>query len=305
MNLIFKYLKNFTIIEILLFIFFILIIYILIKSYFNNKEGFATQHKQLILKKNNEIYDDFYIKVFDLLSFNKIITDFEIGNIINNTNPTGKSIILDIGSKTGYTLNILNEFSKNIIGLEISDKMINKAIEYYPHLKNKFLREDPLNNQLFENNTFTHILALNSNFYNIENKNLFLENSYNWLMPGGYLVLHLINDNTIDINSVLINIKSNLLPDIDPRLLLTNSIKFTDFIYKPKYHKINSNLGIFEENFKFNNGDHRKQELTFYFLPISQILKMAKYLGFIVLKEYKLKSKFYKKNNLYIFQKPY
>lgn len=301
-----KNFNDFNILEKLLFLFFIVIVVYLICSYFNkSSEGFENVNKEFLLKKDQEIYDDFYVNIFDILSYNKIINNFEIGTIINSTKPDEKSIILDVGSKNGYIVNIFKEITDNVIGIDLSKKMINKAIERYPNLKNNFIQDDILNNQLFENNSFTHIFSLNLNFYNTQNKKLFLQNCYNWLLPGGYLALHLIKTPLLDVKQHIINIRSNAFPDfVDPNLLLTDDVKFKDFIYTPKYYMVSDTKSIFEEKFNFNNGNVRKQETSFYFLPINDILKIAKYLGFIVLQKYTLKDPNFDNNIIYIFQKP-
>ena len=301
-----KKLLNLSIIEKLLLLFFILIIITLICSYVkNSKEGFDNINKEFILKKDLDIYDNFYVNIYDILSYNKIITDFEVGNIITSTYPTEKSIILDIGSNNGYIVNLFKEITNQIIGIELSKNMIEKAIQRYPHLKNNFLQENILNNQIFENNSFTHIFCLNLNFYTIQNKKLFLENCFNWLMPGGYLALNLINKPEINIKQHIINIRSNVFPDfIDPDILLSENIKFKDFIYYPKYYMVSDNTGIFEQKFNFNNGNIRKQETTIYFMSINEILKIAKYLGYIILQQFTLKNKNKNNNLLYILQKP-
>jgi len=306
MDKIIKKINDFNIIEKLLFLFFILLVISLIYSYFQkSKESFENLDNNFLLKKDEEIYDDFYINIYDVLSYNKIINNFEIGTIINSTKPDEKSIILDVGSKNGYLVNIFKEITDKVVGVELSKKMINKAIERYPDLKNNFINDNILDNQLFENNSFTHIFCLNLNFYSIQNKKLFLENCYNWLLPGGYLVILMTDSSTLDIKQHIINIRLNSFPEfVDPNILLTDNVKFKDFVYIPKYYMISENKGIFEEKFNFNNGNVRKQETYFYYLSINDILKIAKYLGFIVLAKYSLKDLKYNNNYIYILQKP-
>jgi len=305
MNNIITNIKKISIIEILLIIFLIIIIISLINSNIKNKkETFDNINKEFIIKNNNDyddFYDDFYTNIYDILFYNKIKSDFEIGTIINNISPSEKSIILDIGSKTGYIVNIFKELTQQIIGIELSQNMINKAIERYPYLKNNFIKDDPLNNQLFQNNSFTHIFSLNLNFYHINNKSLFLQNCFNWLFPGGYLAIEFINNANINILEHIINIRINSFPKLaNPNILVTDNIKFKDFIYYPKYYMLTNNKVIFEEKFKFNNGNIRKQETTIYFMSISKILKIAKYIGFIILKQFSINNN----NYMYILQKP-
>ena len=87
--------------KILLFIALLLVIIVFFKSIMPIKEGMTgSSSKEFLFKKGNEVYDDFYVDIYDQLVFNQIKDDYEIGEIINKTSPTTQSIILDIGSYT-------------------------------------------------------------------------------------------------------------------------------------------------------------------------------------------------------------
>ena len=305
MKLINKFMDS-SIIEKLLFIFFILLIISLICQFTQKKiEGFQEINKTFIENNKQQIDDKFYSQIYDLLFFNKIVSDYEVGNIISNTNPTENSIILDIGSKTGYFVNLFTEFTPNVVGIEKSPDFINKAIERYPRLKENFLCEDILNNHLFENNSFTHIFCLNNDIYQISNKKQLFENCYSWLYPGGYLIIDLLQNPELDTKKNIINLRTNLYPGfVDPTVLLTEDIKFKDFKYKPSYKQIELNKIIFSERFSFNNGIIKNRENIIYFDSIDNILKIAKYLGFIVLKQYSIKDKSNIEHFIYFLQKP-
>lgn len=305
MNMIKKF-NDFSTIEIFLILFFILLIISLICQFLKSKkEGFQEIKNEIDVREVNNNYDSFYTNIIDVLTYNKIVSDFEIGNIITNILPSEKSIILDIGSQTGYLVNLFKEYTNNIIGVEKSKSLIDKAIERYPSCKNKFLNDDILNNSLFNQNSFTHIFSLNMNLYYISNKKQFFENCFTWLYPGGYLAINLIPAKNLNIKNKIINIRSNVYPGfIDPSLLMDNSIKFKDFVYKPNYKNIDNENIIFSEKFSFNNGNIRKQETILYMKPMDDILKIAKYLGFIILKQFSIKDKSGVKSYLYILQKP-
>ena len=297
---------NSSFIEKLLFIFFVLLIISLIYQFTKKeREGFQEINSIFIENEKEPLSDKFYTKIYDLLFFNKIVSDYEVGNIISNTKPTQDSIILDIGSKTGYHVNLFSELSTNIIGIEKSQDFINKAIERYPRLKENFLNEDVLNNNLFENNSFTHIFCLKNDIYKISDKKQLLENCYNWLYPGGYLVIDLLNIINLDTKKNIVNLRTNLYPNfVDPNVLMREDIKFKDFIYKPSYREIGINKINFSERFSFNNGKIKYRENIIYFEKIDNILKIAKYLGFIVLKQYSIKDRSDLNNFIYILQKP-
>tara|TARA_B100001287_G_C22652964_1_gene516157 strand:+ start:203 stop:1123 length:921 start_codon:yes stop_codon:yes gene_type:complete len=305
MNLIKKF-NDFSMIEKLLILFFILLIISLISQFSRSRiEGFQDISNKIEIKDFENLNDDFYTKVFDVLTFNKIVSDFEIGNIIINTQPTERSIILDVGSQSGYLVNLFKEYTPNVVGVEKSKKLIDMAIKRYPLCKNKFLNDDVANNHLFNQNSFTHIFCLNLNFYYIENKKQFLENCFTWLIPGGYLAINLIPEEKLNAKNNILNIRKNVYPDfVDPSLLLSDSIKFTDFVYKPKFKKLDNERLIFSEKFSFNNGKIRNQENMLYLKSIDDTIKISKYLGFIILKQFSIKDKSGIPSFLYIFQKP-
>jgi SAM-dependent methyltransferase len=305
MNLIKKF-NDFSMIEKILILFFILLIISLFCQFSRNQiEGFQDINNKIEIKDFETLNDDFYTKVFDVLTFNKIVSDFEVGNIITNTQPTERSIILDVGSQSGYLVNLFKEYTPNVIGVEKSKKLIDMAKKRYPSCENKFLNDNILNNHLFHQNSFTHIFCLNLNFYYIENKKQFLENCFTWLIPGGYVAINLVPEEKLNAKNNILNIRKNVYPDfVDSSLLLSDSIKFTDFVYKPKFKKLDSERMMFSEKFSFNNGKIRNQETMLYIKSIDDTIKIAKYLGFIILKQFSIKDKSGISSFLYIFQKP-
>ena len=305
MNLIKKF-NDFSMIEKMLILFFILLIISLFCQFSRSQiEGFQDINNKIEIKDFETLNDDFYTKVFDVLTFNKIVSDFEVGNIITNTQPTERSIILDVGSQSGYLVNLFKEYTPNVVGVEKSKKLIDMAKKRYPSCENKFLNDDIVNNHLFHQNSFTHIFCLNLNFYYIENKKQFLENCFTWLIPGGYVAINLVPEEKLNAKNNILNIRKNVYPDfVDPSLLLNDSIKFTDFVYKPKFKKLDSERMMFSEKFSFNNGKIRNQETMLYIKSIDDTINIEKYLGFIILKQFSIKDKSGISSFLYIFQKP-
>ena len=70
-----------------------LVLYNATKPEIENFESSA----EFIVKRGPDIYDDFYVNIYDSLLYNNIKNDYEIGKIMT-TKPTERSIILDIGS---------------------------------------------------------------------------------------------------------------------------------------------------------------------------------------------------------------
>jgi len=287
--------------KILFFILLLLLVIAIFKP-LNKKEGFE-QREKFILKKENDLYDDFYADVYDELVYNKLKDEYEVGEIINKTDVTSQSIILDIGSGTGHHVAKLNEKGYNAIGVDKSESMVNQAQQNYPNYQ--FSQGDILDSSLFGANIFTHILSLYFTIYYMKDKNLFFQNCMKWLKPGGYLVVHLVDRDNFD----------PILPPGNPFLLvspqkyakerITNTkLIFNNMEYVSNF-SLNNDLATFEEKFKDKNtGKIRKNEHSLYMNPINDILTMAQNTGFIVHGKIDLMAIAYEYQYLYILVKP-
>uniref|UniRef100_A0A6C0E3V6 Methyltransferase domain-containing protein n=1 Tax=viral metagenome TaxID=1070528 RepID=A0A6C0E3V6_9ZZZZ len=270
----------------------------------NQREGFE-QSDQFLFKTNNEIYDDFYSDIYDHLVFNNVKNQYEVGEIINNTSPTSESIILDIGCGTGHHVAELGSKDLNVIGIDVSPSMIAKAKEQFPEYK--FEVGDALNQDQFRFGSFTHILCLYFTIYYMKDKMRFFKNCFDWLMPGGYLIIHLVNRDQFD----------PILPPGNPLMLVspqryakqritTTKVKFTDFSYHADFQlDKGKNIAKFIEKFKNDtNGKVRKNEHTLYMESQKAILVMAQEAGFIIEGQIDLIRAQYEYQYLYILTKP-
>jgi len=294
--------------KILIFISLLLIIVVFFK-YVNNKnpnkvEGFQ-QEQEFLFKKGPEIYDDFYADIYDFLVFNELKNDYEVGMIINQNTPNTKTVVLDVGCGTGHHVaKMAQNNNLEVIGIDISPSMIKKAKENYPNLN--FQLADVLNKDAFHNNMFTHILCLYFTIYYIEDKNQFFNNAMDWLKPGGYLFVHLVDRYKFD----PILPPGNPLYIVSPQKyakdrIMKTKINFNEFIYNSEF-KLNetSDVAIFDEKFKFNNGKVRKQEHILYMNNISDIINMAQDAGFVIQAKIDLMKVAYEYQYVYVFLKP-
>jgi SAM-dependent methyltransferase len=158
-------------------------------------EGFE-QNDKFLIKSGTDIYDKFYADIYDYLVFNNLKDDYEVGAIINSASPTSKSKILDIGSGTGHHVASLGAKGLDVLGIDVSPSMVEKAKENFPDYK--FEVKDATNSATFEPNTFTHILCMYFTIYYFKDKAAFFKNAMNWLKPGGYLLVHLVDRDLFD-----------------------------------------------------------------------------------------------------------
>ena len=293
--------------KILLFIALLLITVVFFKSIQIpgiNKEGFMTAPDKFLFKTGDDVYDDFYANIYDYLVFNNIKNSYEIGEIVNSTSPSETSIILDVGCGTGHHVGTMSEQNLNVLGIDISPSMIQKAKENYPQYN--FRVANALNTTEFNYQTFTHILCLYFTIYYFPDKRRFFDNCMDWLMPGGYLVVHLVDREKFD----PILPPGNPLYIVSPQKyakqrITTTKVTFNDFVYNSdfKFNK-DKNLATFDEKFKFNDGKVRKQEQKLYMEDTQDILTIAQQCGFILQGKIDLVQCAYENQYLYILVKP-
>jgi SAM-dependent methyltransferase len=251
------------------------------KSY-NNQEGFE-QKDVLTLKEGPEIYDDFYAGIYDQLVFNQAKDNYEIGEIINATKPTSESIVLDIGSGTGHHVALLESQDIKATGVDSSAAMVKKAEENYPQYK--FVEGNVMDASLFMPASYTHILCLYFSIYYFKDKMAFFNNTMKWLMPGGFLVVHVVERDMFD----------PILPPANPLFLVSpqryakeritqSKVMFNNMEYVANFNlDADKNIATFTEKFKEKDGNKtRKNKHIFYMEPHKAIIVMAQEAGFLL-----------------------
>ena len=308
--------------KILIFLVFFLILVIIFKNLKRSKnskgsgssnylyEGFQDSD-EFIFKHDAapQVYDDFYAEIYDYLVFNNLKDNYEVGEILNKTTPTSESIILDIGSGTGHHVAKLADKGHKVTGLDISSSMVKKAKQSYP--KYDFIEGDASNADQFRASSFTHIMCLYFTIYYIKDKEPFFDNCFKWLMPGGYLIVHLVDREQFD----------PMLPSGSPRLVLNpqnyapqritkTNVKFNKFDYTSQFElDKENNKGTFSEKFVFKDDEGRqtkvrKQEHNLYMEDTQHILSNAQDAGFIIQGRIDLSNIKYDYQYLYILVKP-
>jgi ubiquinone/menaquinone biosynthesis C-methylase UbiE len=296
--------------KILLFVAVLLALIVFFKRINNgadgiNREGYE-QNDQFLFKKGTEVYDDFYATIYDYLVFNNTKNDYEISQIVGKTNPTSESVILDVGSGTGHHVAKLSDKGLNVVGLDISPAMVKEAQTKFPQAASSFKVGDALNLSEFRNNSFTHIMCMYFTIYYFKDKRKFFNNCMEWLMPGGYLILHVVDRTKFD----------PILPPGNPLYVVSpqkyakeritkTKVTFNEFVYNSNFSLNESkDMAIFEEKFKFNDGKVRKQEQVLYMEDSEEIVSQATDVGFVIQGKIDLIQCAYDNQYLYILVKP-
>ena len=292
--------------KVLIIISLLLLLVFIFKDFNKYKfvEGFEQQDK-FLFKTGSDIYDTFYANIYDHLVFNNLKDDYEIGYIINSASPSSHSKILDVGCGTGHHVASLGAQGFDVLGIDNSLSMIQKAKENFPDYK--FNVGDALNGNTFESESFTHVLCMYFTIYYFQDKTQFFNNCFKWLKPGGYLVVHLVDRELFD----------PILPPGNPLLyvspqryakerITSTKVKFTDFSYSADF-KLDSlnDKALFVEKFKNDNdGKIRKHEHIMWMPDIQHIVDDALSCGFIVESKTDLLQCQYEYQYLYVFIKP-
>ena len=284
----------------------LLLVMLVFKGLKPNKfvEGFQ-QNDQFVIKTGSGIYDDFYADIYDYLVFNNLKDDYEVGYIMNSASPSSQSKILDIGCGTGHHVASLGSKGLDVLGIDISPSIIKKAKENFPDYN--FNVGDALDGNTFQPDSFTHILCMYFTIYYFKDKTQFFNNCFKWLMPGGYLIVHLVDRELFD----------PILPPGNPLLYISpqkyakeritsTKVKFTDFSYSADFKLDDKNdKALFVEKFKNDSdGKVRKNEHEMYMPDIQQIVDEAQSCGFIVESKADLLQCQYEYQYLYVFIKP-
>jgi len=271
-----KYLVFITIIVLLY------LLYKLTKKPEQKQEGFQ-QKESFVLKRDQSIYDDFYVEVYDELNETKERTNWEVLQTIKMTQPTRKnSVFLDVGSGTGSLVNNLVSRGFYAYGIDSSKTMTEYSEKKHPNIEVKC--ENVQDAMTFEKNTFTHITCTNFTIYQIQDKASFFKNCYFWMMPNAYLILHLVDKAKFSAISPLRKAEIRWMPFFKtekPRVTDTIA-EFDDFQYRKTY-KFNNTTTTFTETFTDKATQHvRQNEQTLYMEDIDDILKMASRCGFVL-----------------------
>jgi SAM-dependent methyltransferase len=257
----------------------------------SHSEGFDGRRKSAMfdVKRKDAVYDEFYVSIYDDLMFCKEQHEFELATFLDATKPIrGKSKILDIGSGTGHHVAALSQKKYSVVGIDNSSAMVKKAMQNYPSCH--FKLENAVNPLIFPHGSFSHITCFHFTVYYFKDKRNFLKNCYDWLLPGGYLALHMINSTKFSAE----------------RFTNGEQTKTTlAFNYKSNFEH-NAREGgatLNEEIIDTMTGAVRKNEHQLYMPRMADIIQHAKSVKFKLIKRVDMSSCQRNSQYLYILQK--
>ncbi len=300
------FLKSSIWVKLLVSIILVVIVYIVLDLGPDRKESFITTQEKFVYKKGDKIYDTFYAGIYDMLVYNKVKNDYEFSEFKEHTKPTTTSVILDIGSGTGHHVNNMVKKGYQAQGLDNSAAMVKIARNNYP--KCTFDVGSALDTLQYSPSSFTHITCLYFTIYYIKDKATFFKNCYTWLMPGGYLMIHLVDrtkfNPILEAGDPLTLISPQKYA---PERITSTYVTFNDFDYKSNFRLDESHdKGYMEEYFIDKSKEKAmKNEHELYMPTQKHILNLAKRAGFLLDSKLDMVDVEYEYQYLYILHKPY
>ncbi|HPO49307.1 MAG TPA: class I SAM-dependent methyltransferase [Spirochaetota bacterium] len=150
------------------------------------------------MEKSNSLY----FKISEYYDYAFGFGDAE-KNFYSSLNIPNESKVLEIGCGTGNLTKYLREFSKNITGIDIDDKMIEVAKKKYPDIN--FMKLDALEiDNNFDSLKFDYIFCMGNTLVHLENA-ILIESLFNkvrkLLKHNGEFIFQILNyDKIIDNN---------------------------------------------------------------------------------------------------------
>ena len=248
-------------------------------------EGF-TQDSPFVSKHNADIYDSYYAMIYDDIYKPKQRVAYEYQKIIDMTHPSpGNSVFLDVGSGTGALVNELTAQGYEAHGIDKSQAMVDVAQIKYPDAASNIKCGDAKDSMSFDRASFTHITCMNFTLYEMdsESRATFFRNCYHWLVPNGYLIIHLVDRDTY----------SPIVPGAIPptienpqkyakKRITDSAIDFYDFKYKNSTKFEKNGEVLIKETFKdAKNGNIRENEMILKMDSMKDIMFLAQRCGFI------------------------
>ena len=231
-----------------------------------------------------DIYDDFYARVYDKLFSTPERISFEkasIREIALNTFAKPDTKFLDLCCGTSPHSRWIAEDGFEVVGVDTSEEMLRRARTQCP--SGRFHRADITNASTFPPKVFTHAMMFYFSIYQFRNQKIVVDNVYQWLKPGGFFVVHLVDPDKFDpILAAASPFPGFSLQKYSKDRVTDSEVFFNDFKYRGKFIKDkHSDNAIFEEVFTFNDERPEREHKHHLLMPsLNGMIEMIRSSGF-------------------------
>ena len=254
----------------------------------SSREGFENEGS-VVYEDASDIYDDVYASVYDLLWNPADMLKYQrvsMQDIALADWTTTDVKVLDLASGTGPHACWFSELGVSYTGVDTSDAMIAKGREVCP--KARFQKGDITQVSLFPPKSASHALLLGFSVYSFPNPKIVFDNAYQWIQPGGYFIIHLVDPDKYDpIHTLASPFAAFSLQKYSYDRQTNSNVYFDKFKYNGKLQKKkNEDDAVYDETFVYydkddNNGNKYRENKHYWTMPSKErMIEIVKSSGF-------------------------
>lgn len=250
-------------------------------------EGFANPDGpdgDVIVLGNEHLFDDFYSRVYDVIVDGGTRQKAEVVMSLNyakTVRPEEKAIqVLDIGCGTGGDVALFKaDGVGKAVGLDESDAMVAAARRRNP--KGDYRVGSAEVAGQFAAGEFNLITMYYFTYYYLKDPDAAFRNIFNWLQPGGVLMIHLVNREKFDpILEAASPFVAFSLQKYTKERVTRSRVSFDKFTYEADF-TLDGDRADFREEFKFKKGGKvRRQTHTLRMPRMETVVARAEASGF-------------------------
>lgn len=269
-----------------------------------------TKKTNMIIKPNkiinidsDDIYDEFYSDVYDMVTLDLPKVLFEVKYIKSFINNDNSVKILDVGCGTGQHTKYLSE-KNEYVGLDRSNAML-KYAKMNTNNRCRLVAGDANKLSVVGEQEFTNIICMYFTIYYFKNPNKIFYNFRRWLKPNGILIIHLVDKELFDpVLNPANPSRINSIQKYSKKRITSSIINFSHVTYISDFVMKENNIAEFQEIIRFKKtNEERRQTHRLYMYTNKAYVQIAKKNGF-KLKEIKsMNDVKYEHNYLFVFQK--
>lgn len=248
-------------------------------------EGFANPDAvdaNTVVIGNELLFDDFYAKVYDQIVAGTERQEAEVAltmGWVKTQQPESHIQVLDIGCGTGGQVAAFKKLGvAKAVGIDRSEAMVKRGRELHKDLDLRVGDADTIGTAAAGEYTLATLYYFT--FYYLQDRATVLRNIFQWLQPGGCLVIHLVNRDKFD----------PILESASPFLAFSvqkysndrvthSKVSFDKFDYEADFD-LDGARATFSETFTFADGRKRQQVHTLRMPTMEQIVSEVESVGF-------------------------
>jgi len=240
----------------------------------SGQEGFENEGS-VTYEDAAEIYDDVYASIYDLLWNPQDMikyTQVSMQDISLADWNTKNVHVLDMACGTAPHATWFKNLGVDYTGVDISESMLKKARENTPSAT--FQKGDITQVHLFPQKAMTHCLLSGFSIYQFQNPKIISDNAYQWLQPGGYFIVHLVDPDKYDpLHELASPFAAFSLQKYSLERQTTSNVFFDKFKYTGRLKKkADEDQATYEEVFSYydkndNNGSKYRENKHHWNMP--------------------------------------